>query len=132
MEKPSGKAETMQPPLPTSPETARAALARLEKALDDENEALANFNASSIADFSRIKTQCLLELQRPAGMNPAQDPGLQMRLQELQQKLELNRWLLNLHLEAAKEVSSVITAAIRDAESDGTYSRYSGAAKVYG
>jgi len=122
----------MQPPPPTSPELAKAALARLEKALDEENEALAGFNASGIAEFSRIKTQCLLELQRPAGMNPAQDPGLQARLQALQQKLELNRWLLNLHLEAAKEVSSVITAAIRDAESDGTYSRYSGTAKVYG
>jgi len=50
----------------------------------------------------------------------------------LQQKLELNRWLLGLHVEAAKEVSSVIMSAIRDAESDGTYSRYSGAARVYG
>ncbi len=122
----------MPPPPPTSPELSKAALARLEKALDEENEALANFNASSIAEFSRIKTQCLLELQRPAGMNPAQDTGLQVRLQALQQKLELNRWLLNLHLEAAKEVSSVIMTAIREAESDGTYSRYSGAAKVYG
>ena len=44
----------------------------------------------------------------------------------------MNRWLLNLHLEAAKEVSSVIMTAIREAESDGTYSRYPGAAKVYG
>ena len=122
----------MEPPLSTSPELGKAALARLEKALDEENEALANFNASSINEFSRIKTQCLLELQRPAGLNPAQDPGLQTRLQALQQKLELNRWLLHLHLEAAKEVSAVITAAIRDSESDGTYSRYSGAAKVYG
>ncbi len=132
MEKPAGKAKTMPPPPQTSPEHAKAALARLEKALDEENEALASFNADSIAEFSRIKTQCLLELQRPAGMNPAQDPGLQARLQALQQKLELNRWLLNLHLEAAKEVSSVIMTAIREAESDGTYSRYPGAAKVYG
>jgi hypothetical protein len=132
MKDPTERAETMQPPLPKSPELPKGALTRLEKALDAENQALANFNASSIAEFSRIKTQCLLELQRPAGMNPVQDPGLQLRLQALQQKLELNRWLLHLHLEAAKEVSSVITAAIREAESDGTYSRYSGAAKVYG
>lgn len=56
----------MQPHQLTSPELAKTALARLEKALDEENSALANFNASNIAEFSRIKTQCLLELQRPA------------------------------------------------------------------
>ncbi len=122
----------MQHQLPTSPELAKVALARLEKALDEENAALAKFNSSNIAEFSRIKTQCMLELQRPAGLNPARDPGLQARLQVLQQKLELNRWLLHLHLEAAKEVSSVIMSAIREDESDGTYSRYSGAARVYG
>ena len=122
----------MQPHQSASPELAKVALTRLEKALDEENSALANFNASNIAEFSRIKTQCLLELQRPAGMNPARDPGLQVRLQALQQKLELNRWLLHLHLEAAKEVSSVIMSALREVESDGTYSRYSGAARVYG
>ncbi len=122
----------MQPRLPTSPELTKAALARLEKALDEENAALARFDAGNIAEFSRIKTQCLLELQRPARLHPAHDAELQARLQALQQKLELNRWLLNLHLEAAKEVSSVIMSALRDAESDGTYSRYSGAARVFG
>ena len=122
----------MPPSLPTSPELTKSALARLEKALDDENAALGSFDASNIGEFSRIKTQCLLELQRPAYVNPAQDLDLQARLRALQQKLELNRWLLHLHLEAAKEVSSVIMSAIREAESDGTYSRYSGAARVFG
>jgi hypothetical protein len=127
-----GKAKSMKPPMPTSPELTKVALARLEKALDDENAALGNFDASGIAEFSRIKTQCLLELQRPANLHPAQDLELQARLRALQQKLELNRWLLNLHLEAAKEVSAVIMSAIRETESDGTYSRYTGAARVFG
>ena len=122
----------MHPHLPTSPELTKSALARLEKALDEENAALARFDPSNVAEFSRIKTQCLLELQRPARLHAAHDPELQTRLLALQQKLELNRWLLGLHVEAAKEVSSVIMSAIRDAESDGTYSRYSGAARVYG
>ena len=56
----------------TSPELTKAALARLEKALDEENAALSRFDASNIAEFSRVKTQCLLELQRP-GM-PACSP----------------------------------------------------------
>ena len=64
----------MQPHQSASPELAKVALARLEKALDEENSALANFNASNIAEFSRIKTQCLLELQRPAGLNPVAGP----------------------------------------------------------
>jgi hypothetical protein len=122
----------MQPPLPSSPELTKAALARLEKALDDENAALSSFDAANIAEFSRIKTQCLLELQRPGPLHPKQDPQLEARLRALQQKLELNRWLLHLHLEAAKEVSAVIMSAIRESESDGTYSRYSGAARVFG
>jgi len=122
----------MHMPPSTSPELTKAALARLEKALDDENAALGRFDAANIGEFSRIKTQCLLELQRPAPLYPAQDPQLQARLRGLQQKLELNRWLLNLHLEAAKEVSTVIMTAIRESESDGTYSRYSGAARVFG
>ncbi len=122
----------MQPHLPTTPELTKAALARLEKTLDEENAALTRFDSSNLAEFSRIKTQCLLELQRPARLHPAQDTALQARLQALQQKLELNRWLLHLHLEAAKEVSSVIMSALREVESDGTYSRFSGAARVYG
>jgi hypothetical protein len=122
----------MQAPIPTSPELTRAALARLEKVLDDENASLGRFDTSNMAEFSRIKTQCLLELQRPAPLNPSRDPQLRARLAALQQKLELNRWLLHLHLEAAKEVSAVIMSAIREAESDGTYSRYSGAARVFG
>jgi hypothetical protein len=122
----------MQDPSPTSPELTKAALARLEKALDEENAALARFDPGNIAEFSRIKTQSLLALQRPARLKPAKDPELRARLAALQQKLELNRWLLHLHLEAAKEVSSVIMSAIRDSESDGTYSRYSGAARVFG
>jgi hypothetical protein len=92
---------------------------------------LANSGPRNLAEFNRIKTQCLLELQRPAGFSGAQ-AEMSAHLQAIRQKLELNRWLLHLHLEAAKEISSVIMSAIRDAESDGTYSRVSSAAKVFG
>jgi hypothetical protein len=112
-------------------EHTKAALARLEKALDEENAALSGLSPINLTEFSRIKTQCLLELQRPTGL-PGREGELQALLEAIRRKLELNRWLLHLHLEAAKEIASVIMSAIRDAESDGTYSRAYSAAKVFG
>jgi hypothetical protein len=116
---------------PALPELAKAALYRLEKALDEENTALATFDARNLSEFSRIKTQTLLELQRSASVMNGERaaPELAEILETLRQKLELNRWLLLLHLEAAKEVTTVITSAIRDVESDGTYARFSGKTK---
>ncbi len=119
-------------PSPVSSELTQAALSRLEKVLDQENEALAAFNSRHLAEFSRIKTQTLLELQRSAvALDPDNaPPELRQLFTTLQQKLELNRWLLLLHLEAAREVTAVITSAIREAESDGTYSRVCGIVKA--
>ena len=124
----------MQALSPTLAELTKAALTRLEKALDEENTALSSFQSRNLGEFSRVKTQCLLELQRPAQLSRTDiaSPELTARLHTLRQKLELNRWLLALHLEAAKEISAVIMSAMRDAESDGTYSRVSGTGKVFG
>jgi hypothetical protein len=116
---------------PALPELAKAALHRLEKALDEENAALAAFDSRNLTEYSRIKTQSLLELERSAVLGLEQAaPELSRILETLRQKLELNRWLLLLHLEAAREITTVITSAIRDAESDGTYSRISGKTKL--
>lgn len=110
---------------PALSELTKAALQRLEKVLDEENAALATFDARNLAEFSRVKTQSLLELRRSGATLSWVEamPELSPLLATLRQKLELNRWLLLLHLEAAREVTTVITAAIRDAESDGTYTR---------
>ncbi len=115
----------------TLPELTSAALARLERTLDLENKALSSFDSRNLSEFSRVKTQCLLELQRAIGSVEGGSSELTARLQALREKLELNRWLLLLHLEAAKEITAVIMAAIRDAESDGTYTRTSGLMKLY-
>lgn len=50
--------------MPAIPELTRAALVRLEKVVDDENAALSVFNSRNLTEFSRVKSQCLLELQR--------------------------------------------------------------------
>lgn len=117
---------------PAIPDLTKAALLRLEKVLDMENEALTAFNTRELGEYSRIKTQSLLELQRSAIALDADSfhPELAQFLTGLRKKLELNRWLLLVHLEAAKEVATAITSAIREAESDGTYSRAVGRPKV--
>jgi len=43
-------------------------------------------------------------------------------LGDLQRRLETNRRLLSTQLKAARAVSDIITQAIRDSQSDGTYS----------
>jgi hypothetical protein len=117
---------------PAISERTKATLFRLEKALDQENEALAAFDSRNLSEYSRIKTQSLLELQRSATVSSREDVPVELLqlLTTLRQKLEVNSWLLLLHLEAAREVTTVITLAIRDAESDGTYSRVSNLRKV--
>jgi len=50
-------------------------------------------------------------------------PSLMQRLATLREKLDANSAILKLHLEAVREISAVMAEAIRDVESDGTYSR---------
>lgn len=105
-------------------ELTKATLYRLEKTLDLENEDLSRFNGRNLPEYSRVKAQTLLELQRSAALfsNTHPTPEFTKFLESLRKKLELNRWLLFLHLEAAREITSVITSAMRESESDGTYS----------
>ena len=49
------------------------------------------------------------------------------RLAGLRAKLDVNRAVLETHLAAVREVATVLADAIRDAESDGTYSPSIGA-----
>src|SRR5208337_242072 len=77
---------------PVISELTKAALDRLEKALDQENEALAAFDPRNLSEYSRIKTQSLLELQRSATVLNRENtpPELMQLLTTLRQKLELN------------------------------------------
>jgi hypothetical protein len=60
------------------------------------------------------------------------EQGLEPRLRALQAKLRRNAAVLRMNLEAVQEVSTLMAGAIRDGESDGTYSaaiRFSGGRK---
>jgi hypothetical protein len=107
------------------PEMLDGALARLEEIVDQETAALTGYVTINLKDFNDRKNHALVELTRamrliPGGMEGA---ALNGRVDRLRYKVKLNRIVLRMHLEAVREVSTTISNAIRDAESDGTYSQ---------
>jgi hypothetical protein len=50
------------------------------------------------------------------------EPQITEEIQRLREKLERNRAILEMHYAAVRDVASIIVKAIREAESDGTYS----------
>jgi hypothetical protein len=97
---------------------------RVEQIIDQETVALSEQRVKTLGDFNHRKSHGLLELTRAirALGSSAAAQGLQPRLLSLQAKLTENAEALQMHLKAVQEVSALVTRAIRDAESDGTYS----------
>lgn len=100
-------------------------LQRLEEIVDQETLALRTRKAVNLKEFNDRKSQALLELTRSLrhvqGAGP--DPALAQRIGALKVKLAVNQAALKIHLEAVREVSASIADAIRQAESDGTYTQ---------
>jgi hypothetical protein len=97
---------------------------RLLRLLEQETAALRQRQRIDMDELSDRKNQALLELSRVgrALEREGADPELRPLLAELRATLDENRSVLHLHLRAVGEVADVLAAAIRDAESDGTYS----------
>lgn len=107
----------------SSPSTLVSALERLEELVREETLALRAHADIDFAEISRRKSRSLLELTRIArAVPPRFDSGTLNRVRALREALQQNFELLGLHLKAAQEVGSILHTAIRDAESDGTYS----------
>lgn len=100
------------------------AISRLEVVVEQETAALRARAAVDLRDFNDRKSQGLLELNRALRQldGAAGDKALLARLAGLRAKLDANRAVLTVHLEAVREIAGVLADAIRDAESDGTYS----------
>lgn len=109
----------------TSPHTIEVSIQRLEEVVDQETLALRTRKAINLKEFNDRKSQALLELTRSLknvqGGEP--DPALAARVGTLKVKLAVNQAALRVHLEAVREVSAAISDAIRQAESDGTYTQ---------
>ena len=95
---------------------------RLEEIVDQETAALKARVVVDLNDFSNRKSQGLLDLNRALrGLEGRTGKTVLARLAGLRVKLEANQAALKTHLEAVREVASVLSDAIRDSESDGTY-----------
>jgi hypothetical protein len=97
---------------------------RLTEVVDQETAALRARITAGLQDFNNRKSQGLLDLNRVLRQydGAAIDKAVLVRLADLRARLDLNRAVLQMHLEAVREVAGVVADAIRDAESDGTYS----------
>lgn len=107
----------------TAPAAALPVLERLCQTVAAETEAIARGGAVPYEEFSRRKNQGLLELNRLAPALKAAPASALLRdaLADLAAKLEANKRALGIQLNASISVAEIIARAIRDGQSDGTY-----------
>ncbi|MEI2385835.1 hypothetical protein [Breoghania sp. JC706] len=127
MENLPAESTSSQPRVTAIPISGREALyvaiERANSAVVAETQALRNRAGVDLRDFERRKSQALLDLTRAGstiGEGPA-DAALVERLGVLRGSLEDNMKLLSTHLRAVREISELISRALIEAESDGTY-----------
>ena len=116
-----------------TPETYDAFFAmieRLEAAVVGETKALAENRHADLGTFTWQKRQGFLELNRimRAMENTIPSEDIITRLAAFRKTLEANDVVLSTHLRAVSEVTEIIVRVMREAESDGTYSRAYGRA----
>ncbi len=93
--------------------------------LDEETSALKAGRHDSLPDCNYRKSHLFLELTRaltPMTADATRDVRAKELFETLRAKLDANQKVLKLHLDAVTEVTEVLSRAIRDTESDGTYS----------
>lgn len=102
-----------------------APLTKLIDVIEQENAVLREHSILSHSGFTDRKNQALRELMAAQRTGTACDPAATPRelLVRLSGALQDNSRLLKLHITAVGEISDIIIAGLRDAESDGTYSR---------
>lgn len=101
---------------------------RVEKIVDSETAALRSRAVVDLKEFNNGKSQALLEFSNAVrSLDLATlDDDLVARLKILRGKLETNRVVLRMHLEAVREIAGVVAHTIQDSEWDGTYSQHAG------
>ena len=105
-----------------------AVVRRLEASIEAETRALADGRHHEIAELTRQKRQGLLELNRIMRAMERTIPSQDVitGLAGFRRKLEENDAALRVHLQAVRDVNALIVKVMREAESDGTYSRGAG------
>ena len=107
------------------PPMLEVTIQRLEEIVDQETLALRTRQAVNFKEFNDRKSQALLELTRSLKLLQGSGPNssLAARMGNLKVKLAVNEAALKVHLEAIREVSTTISEAMQNADSDGTYTR---------
>jgi hypothetical protein len=100
-------------------------LLKLVEVVEEENAALERHDIMCHAGFTDRKNQILREVM---AAQRSEDPRQAAQackglLERLSSALRTNAALLKLHIGAVGEMSDIIISGLRDAESDGTYSR---------
>lgn len=103
------------------------ALGAIERLADAINRETQDLNGAGPVDYrahSQRKSQSLLELSRlePTLATLRGHPRLHAALGELLARLDANYKLLDAKLKAARTVADVVSRAISEGQSDGTYS----------
>jgi hypothetical protein len=100
-----------------------AASRRLAGIVEEETLALETGKKIDFDDFSARKSRSMLEFVRlmRARMHLGSESEVTEEIGRLRATLERNRAILEMHYDAVREVAGIIVKAIRDAESDGTY-----------
>jgi flagellar biosynthesis/type III secretory pathway chaperone len=101
-----------------------ATIRRLESIVEEETAALETGKRIDFDEFSTRKSRSMLEFVRlmRARNHLGADSEIREEIRRLRQKLERNRAILEMHYDAVREVATIIVRAIKEAESDGTYS----------
>lgn len=112
-------------PLSDTTSVLAPALLKLIEVIDEENGVLRHQRFVSHASFTDRKNHALRELMaaQRRGSLPAAAGELASLLRKLSVSLQENARLLKLHISAVGEVSDIIVGSLREADSDGTYSR---------
>lgn len=101
------------------------AFLKLIDVVDEENTVLRQNKIGVHAGFTDRKNQALRELMAAQRSTPphGNQKSWEPLLRQLSSALQENSRLLKLNIAAVGEISDIIIAGLREAESDGTYGR---------
>lgn len=104
------------------------AVERIEEIIHQEITCLRLSLSPDLAEFNDQKARALLQFSRALRALDETDDREPLKpiLDGLRVRLEENCRLLQFHVDAAREVASIVSNALLEAESDGTYARNTG------
>lgn len=103
----------------------RTVLGRLETIIDNENDNIDRDPDFDLPTSNAHKSRCLYELAMlTRDVRPEEVPQtFSTQLGRVRDKLATNAQRVSAHLEAVREVVTILKNAVQDLEADGTYSQ---------